>query len=129
MDKYFAFPRDNTALIEESCRWRANDIKGTKKTFYIKEVMKKNDLIMNVTEQTKLERLKNFEDRWPCLNVRKAIMKVRIYITMSASMIIKHPAFETTSIVIILLNCVTLAMEDPTSKETTQFDYFAEWTF
>ena len=114
MDKYFTLDKSNHALIEESCRWRANDMKGTKKTFYIKEVVKKNDLIMQVTEQTRLERLTNFEDRWPCLNFRKAILRVKIYITMSAELIIKHPAFETTSIIIILLNCVTLAMEDPT---------------
>ena len=129
MDKYFTFDKGNNALIEEACRWRANDMKGNRKTFYIKEVVKKNDLILNVTEQTKLERLTNFEDRWPCLNCRKAILRVKIYINMGAYMIIKHPAFETTSIIIILLNCVTLAMEDPTSTETSQADNISEWTF
>ena len=69
---------------------------------------------MNITGQTRLEKLKNFEDRWPCLNGRKMILKVKIYITMSAEVIIKHPAFEATSIMVILLNCITLAMEDPT---------------
>ena len=119
MDKYFTFDKTNEALIEESCRWRASDIKGNRKTFYIKEVLRKNDLIMNVTEQTRLERLANKEDRWPCLNFRKAVSRVKIYITMGAEIIIKHPAFETTSIIIILLNCITLAMEDPTSTETS----------
>ena len=84
---------------------------------------------MNVTEQTRLERLKNYEDRWPCLNIRKSVKRLHIYIKMFADMVIKHPAFETTSIIIICLNCVTLAMENPTSKETSEFDLIAEWTF
>ena len=50
MNKYFTLDKGNNALIEESCRWRIHDVKGTRKTFYIKEVVKKNDLIMQVTE-------------------------------------------------------------------------------
>ena len=92
-------------------------------------MVRKNDLIMQVTEQTELEKLKNSEDRWPFLNFRKTLKRIKIYITMGAGIIIKHPAFETTSIIIICLNCVTLAMEDPTSKEVSQFDFVAEWTF
>ena len=119
MDKAFSFDKTNQALIEEQCKWRMADLKGNRKTYYIKEVMRRNDQIMNVTDQTRLERLTNYEDRWPCLNFRKGFLRIRIYITMGAEVIIKHTAFETTSIIIICLNCVTLAMEDPTSQETS----------
>ena len=43
MDKYFTFDKGNAALIEESCRWRFNDLKGNRMTYYLKEVVKKND--------------------------------------------------------------------------------------
>ena len=84
---------------------------------------------MNITGQTRLEKLKNEEDRWPCLNGRKMIKKIKIYITMGAEAIIKHPAFETTSIIVIMLNCVTLAMEDPTASEVSDLDNTFETIF
>ena len=84
---------------------------------------------MNITGQSRLEKLKNFEDRWPCLNGRKMFLKIKIYITEGAYVIIKHPAFETTSIIVILLNCVTLAMEDPTAEEVSDLDNTFEAIF
>ena len=48
---------------------------------------------------------------------------------MACERIIKHNVFEALSITIILLNCVTLAMEDPTQKEETQADLIWEYTF
>ena len=56
-------------------------------------------------------------------------MKIKIYITMAAEVIIKHPAFETTSIMVILLNCITLAMEDPTAEEVSDLDNTFEAIF
>ena len=69
---------------------------------------------MRVADLDRLEQLVNFEDRMPCLNCRKSVLKVKILITMACERIIKHNVFEALSITIILLNCVTLAMEDPT---------------
>lgn len=48
---------------------------------------------------------------------------------MGAEYVIKHPLFETISITVILLNCVTLAMEDPTAAEVSQVSIVTEWTF
>lgn len=86
---------------------------------YIKEITKKTDLILHVTEQSRLEQNMNYEDRWPLLNIRKEIMRIRIYINLAAKKVIEHKAFETISIMVILLNSITLAAEDPTSDETT----------
>ena len=80
-------------------------------------MVKANDLIMNVTEMDRLEKLENQIDGWPLLEFRKSIMRVKIQINMITAAIINNTAFETISIIIILLNCVTLAMEDPTQKE------------
>ena len=114
LDKQFSFRTGNRQLIEESVVWKESDIKGNRKTFYIKEVCKANDLIMNVTEMDRLEKLENKVDGWPLLETRKSILRVKIQINMIAETIINNTAFETISIIIILLNCVTLAMEDPT---------------
>ena len=90
---------------------------------------RKNDNIMNIAKQDRLEKLKHKTDRWPCLNLRKMMEKLQIYITMAAEKIIDHKSFETTTIIIIILNCVTLAMEDPTATEVSPLDQFLENTF
>ena len=69
---------------------------------------------MNVTELDRLEKLEKKVDGWPLLEFRRGILKVKLQITMIAEAIINNTAFETISIIVILLNCVTLAMEDPT---------------
>jgi hypothetical protein len=56
-------------------------------------------------EQTRLEKLAAYEDRWPLLNFRKFLIKVSIIISSAAEAIISHKAFETASICVILLNC------------------------
>ena len=45
-------------------------------------------------------------------------MKVRIYISEAASVITGHKAFEAFVILIIALNCITLATFDSTKEET-----------
>jgi hypothetical protein len=77
----------------------------------VKEVQKRNDQILNVVEQSRLEKLQNFEDRWPCLNARKSLLKVRIYINKAARVIVTTNAFENATITVILLNSGTLAVE------------------
>ena len=69
---------------------------------------------MNVTELDRLEKLEKKVDGWPLLEFRRGILKVKLQITMIAEALINNTAFETISIIVILLNCVTLAMEDPT---------------
>ena len=50
MDKYLTFEQITKAQLDEMARWKDQDLKGSRKTLYIKEVQKKNDLILNVTE-------------------------------------------------------------------------------
>lgn len=69
-----------------------------------------------------LELLANREDAWPCLNLRKALQRIRIKINMTALTIIKHKSFEASTILIIVANCITLTMskadQEPTETET-----------
>ena len=55
----------------------------------------------------------NYEDRWPLLNIRKDLMKVRILINMAAMRIMSNKLFENFCIMVILANSFTLAQEDP----------------
>ena len=77
---------------------------------------------MKVEEQTRLEKMMNYEDRWPLLNFRKSTQKARIYINLAAQAIITHKAFETITILIILLNSIQLGAEDPLAVTTTKTD-------
>jgi hypothetical protein len=74
--------------------------------YYNKQVDSGTDLILIPVEQSRLEKLLTYEDRWPLLGCRKAFMKSAIYINMAAVRVSSHKAFETTSIIIILLNCI-----------------------
>ena len=47
---------------------------------YTKQITGKNDLLLHVTEQSRLEMLENYEDRWPLLNMRKNLQRMRIKI-------------------------------------------------
>jgi hypothetical protein len=72
----------------------------------MKEIGRNTDLILIPVEQSRLEKLQSYEDRWPLLNFRKAILKTAIYINMVATKIATHKAFEWISIMVILLNCI-----------------------
>mmetsp|Transcript_115066 Transcript_115066/g.159619 ORF Transcript_115066/g.159619 Transcript_115066/m.159619 type:complete len:211 (+) Transcript_115066:631-1263(+) len=121
LEKYFTFEEVADMQIKELVRWKENDLKGKSRTLYIKEISITNDLIMNVTDKTRLERLQNYEDRLPCLNLRKFFKKIRIYINLTAYNIIKHKLFEGLSIMVIVANSFTLGAEDPTQEEQTPF--------
>jgi hypothetical protein len=71
----------------------------------------------------------NYEDRWPLLSLRKSVSKAKIYINEFALAIIKHKAFEYTTIGVILANSVTLGMEDPLAVSTTSEQELVEYIF
>jgi hypothetical protein len=82
---------------------------------YTKQITGKNDLLLHVTEQSRLEMLENYEDRWPLLNMRKNLQRMRIKINQAANLILTHPAFENACLIIIGVNCYVLATDDPTA--------------
>ena len=72
-----------------------------------------------VSEQSRLEKLIGYTDGFPLLELRKKVLKFRIYVNNVAYHIYKTKAFETISIGVILVNSVTLGMEDPLAVSTT----------
>ena len=96
---------------------------------YTKQVTGKNDLILHVTEKSRLEKNTNYEDRWPLLNLRKELQRIRIKINMSAYNVMKHKAFESTCMAVIGFNCYVLATSDPTAEYPTTFDQMTDKIF
>lgn len=71
LQKQFAFQDLKSLEKQETIRWRSFDQKGPRKTLYLKQVTMKNDLVLNVVKQTRLELNAHYKDRWPFLNFRK----------------------------------------------------------
>ncbi len=71
----------------------------------------------------------NYEDRWPLLNLRKELIKVKILINMAAIKIMTHKVFENFSIAVIMANSITLAKEDPLSLVINPTDDAIEKVF
>jgi len=76
--KRLRFEELKRTKLEEMCSWKQKDVKGIKKNAYIKEVQKKNERILSVADKDELERLEVMTDRFPLLEVRKAISKFQI---------------------------------------------------
>jgi hypothetical protein len=38
-----------------------------------------NEKILSVVEKTRLEKARDYRDKYPCLNLRKLLMKIRMY--------------------------------------------------
>lgn len=70
-------------------------------------------MILNISEKSSIDKLIAYEDGWPCLNCRKSVWKIRIYVNEAAFAIINHTVFENSVITVILLNSMTLAAEKP----------------
>ena len=73
---------------------------------------------MTVLPQERLERAHHYTDGHKCLNTRKRIMKCRIHISNASNNITSSKYFEGFIILVIGLNCITLAGSDSTKEET-----------
>jgi len=78
----------------------------------------KNDFLM-VVEKLPIERVDDIEGR--CKNVRKLVCITRINIQSFAATIIKSKIFEGISLMVIVANSVTLAIEDPTDNNPKDY--------
>lgn len=85
---------------------------------YMKEVGKCNSDILSIVKQTRLEQVHNYTDGHKCLNFRKKVRKCRIHISEAALRITSHKTFEGFIILVIGLNCITLAQSDSTKDDT-----------
>ena len=64
---------------------------------------------MTIVDQTRLERAHSLTDGHKCLNFRKKVLKFKIHVSDASMLITSSKYFEGFIIMIIGLNCVTLA--------------------
>ena len=73
---------------------------------------------MTIEKKTRMEMAQIMTDGHKCLNVRRKIKKFRIYISDASNVITSSKYFEGFIILLIGLNCITLAQSDATREET-----------
>lgn len=100
-------------------------------------MLQQNQDILTVVKQSRLEQVNNYTDGHKCLPFRKRVMRFRVIVSDGATVITTNRFFEGFIILIIGLNCITLAQSDSTKEETVsqknielafQFMYTIEMT-
>ena len=67
--------------------------------------------------RTEHERIDAYKDRWPFLELRKAIMRIHVSVSELCRRIISSSAFESFIILVILANVGVIIAEDPNEPE------------
>lgn len=114
--KRLRFEELKRTKLEEMCSWKQKDVKGIKKNAYIKEIQKKNEKILSVADKDELERLEVMTDRFPLLEVRKAISKFQILVKMVCKFIIETSMFDNATTGVILVNSAAMMFDNPANK-------------
>lgn len=109
------------ARAEEMINWTDKDVFGNKKQAYIHQMQQKNKSLLQTTDKDELEKLDVMTDRWPCLDCRKAVKRVFIYIHLVAKYTIDTPLFENITIFIIVSNSLAMMVDDPTGLDSHPF--------
>jgi methyltransferase-like protein len=110
-NKRLRFEQLKSTRIESLCKWKQNDVKGIKKNAYIKEIQKKNESILTVTDKSGLEKLEVYTDRFPLLHFRKQVRKLMIFIHLFSKFVIETKLFDNISINVIVANSLVMMFE------------------
>lgn len=84
-----------------------------------------------IVRKDRIQIINDYHDRCPFLELRKQIMRSRVYINRGAQLIMMHSLFESISITVIIVNSLFLAMDDPLRdpSETPTFMLVADDIF
>lgn len=83
----------------------------------IEDEIKKDSSFFLVVEKTQVEKLEDITG--PCSRLRKMACRARINTSSVALVIVSSKTFEAISMIVILLNSISLAIEDPTQSVET----------
>jgi hypothetical protein len=75
------------------------------------------DLLM-IEPKNSVELLKMYNDNYPLLLLRKKILYYLKWISLICYKIIKHQIFEYCSLIVIIMNSILLALENPNVEDT-----------
>jgi hypothetical protein len=79
----------------------------------LQEEMKKDSSFFLVVKKTPLEMVDEIQGKYAC--IKRPLCKIRIQVSNLAMSIISSRTFEVISVIVILLNSLALALEDPTN--------------
>lgn len=77
----------------------------------------KTDEYLEIQMKSEAQLIELMNDRKPCLQLRKALLRVKMGVNTVCLAVVTHKVFETCVILMILANTVTLALENPTASE------------
>ena len=118
-NKRLRFEQLKSTRIEALCKWKQNDVKGIKKNAYIKEIQKKNESILSVTDKSALEKLEVYTDRFPLLHFRKQVRRIMIFIHLFCKFVIETKLFDNVTILVIVANSLVMMFDDSAAKKGT----------
>ena len=72
---------------------------------------------MKISEKTNIEMLDVYTDRFPLLNLRKAIHRGYLGVNLACNMIISNKLFENISLSIIIVNSMVMVVDDSATTE------------
>lgn len=78
MSNKFNFNQIEKDRIRQMGEWKAKDQKGLKKGLYIREVIRRNEKILSIQDQTRLEKIANYTDKYWFLKQRKMLWRVKV---------------------------------------------------
>lgn len=89
----------------------------------------REDSFYKIIDKDSIEIVETYYDRCPCLNLRKNLMKGKVYINRTAVAIITHKLFESVSVTVIIANSMFLALDDPLAAEPPAYTAYSEVIF
>lgn len=72
-----------------------------------------NEVCVHVRERNRFEAIEALTDKFPLVELRQAILRISAGFSQLCRLLIANALFEALIITIIIMNTVTLAMEDP----------------
>jgi hypothetical protein len=88
----------------------------------MKEMTKVNQNILQVEKKDELERLDVYTDRFPLLDFRKSLNRIRIMVVLCSFEIQKSKIFNNVVFTVIGLNSAIMLLDDPTQEPTVLSD-------
>jgi len=98
--------------------------------WYFRHNLSKEEInkVGQIEQKNPLEKLEN--DPSTCVNyIKFLVVAIRYYISSTCNKIVKHPLFEAISLGVILANCITLSMDDPTSNKQEDWQITVDYVF
>jgi hypothetical protein len=84
---------------------------------------------IDIIKMTPIQQAEKYYDDYPLLGLRLLLYKIWLYIVLICQTIVTHNLFGAVSLLVIFLNSITLAYEDPIHGQQVEFFKYIEAYF